>query len=296
MQQDVLEGMSVFVHVVESGSFSAAAQTLNVSPSFISKQVSKLEDRLGARLLNRSTRSLSLTEVGQIYFAKARDIVNSARDIEGNIHSLQSNPLGQLKISVPMSFGHLFLQPIISAYMQRYPQVDLQIDFSSRLVDLAGEGFDVAIRLGESKDSSLISRKLSDFKMHTCATAEFWQKYPPVEHPTQLRQIPAIKYHYQQAPLMLEYSVNGKPLYVDISAKAQCNHLPLQLQLVLDGIGFGRLPTFIAKPYLQSGVLQTVLEEYELPSQGIYIVYPHRHHLSAKVRAFVDLVYQSFNA
>ena len=294
MQQDVLEGMSVFVHVVESGSFSSAAQVLNVSPSFISKQISKLEDRLGARLLNRSTRSLSLTEVGQIYFAKARDIVNSARDIEGNIHSLQSNPLGQLKVSVPLSFGHLFLQPIISDYMQRYPQVDLQIDFSSRLVDLAGEGFDVAIRLGESKDSSLISRKLTDFTMHTCATVEFWQKYPPVHHPNDLRQIPAIKYHYQQAPLMFEYVANGKPLYVDIAAKAQCNHLPLQLQLVLDGLGFGRLPTFIAEPFLQSGELQPVLEDFELPTQGVYIVYPHRHHLSAKVREFVDLVVQSF--
>ncbi|CAN8141129.1 hypothetical protein THIOSC15_2760001 [uncultured Thiomicrorhabdus sp.] len=197
---------------------------------------------------------------------------------------------------MPLSFGHLFLQPIISAYMQRYPQVDLQIDFSSRLVDLAGEGFDVAIRLGESRDSSLISRKLTDFKMQTCATPEFWQWYPAVEHPTQLRQIPAVKYHYQQAPLMLEYAVNGKPLYVDIVAKAQCNHLPLQLQLVLDGIGFGRLPTFIAEPHLQSGALQTVLEDFELPTQGVYIVYPHRHHLSAKVREFVDLVHHSFNA
>ncbi|BBP44716.1 transcriptional regulator [Thiosulfatimonas sediminis] len=291
MQHDVLEGMQVFVQVVEEGSFSAAAQTLGVSPSFVSKQMNRLEDRLGARLLQRSTRSLSLTEVGQLYFAKAQTIVRSAREIESNIHSLQSNPFGHLKISVPQSFGHLFLQPIISAYLQQYPQVDVQIDFSSRLVDLAGEGFDVAIRLGENKDSSLISRKLTEFKMLTCATAEFWQSHSAVEHPTHLRAMPAIKYHYQQAPLMLEYVANGKPLYIDITAKAQCNHLPLQLQLVLDGIGFARLPSFIAQPYLQSGQLQAVLQAYELPQQGVYIVYPHRHHLSAKVRAFVDLVH-----
>ncbi|MBO1924835.1 LysR family transcriptional regulator [Thiomicrorhabdus sp. 6S3-12] len=294
MQPDVFEGMSVFVSVVEAGSFSSAAQNLGVSVSFVSKQVNRLEERLNARLLQRSTRSLSLTEVGQMYYAKARDIVRSAQEMENNIHSLQQNPVGTIKVSVPLSFGHLHLQSVITDYMRLYPQVELQVDFSSRLVDLAGEGFDVALRLGEPKDSSLISRKVTEFNLVTCAIPEFWQKYPQITHPSQLRQLPAIKYHYQQAPLMMEYFVNGQSLHIDVPAKAQTNHLPQQLELILAGIGFGRLPTFIADDYLNSGRLQAVLQSYEMPVQGIYIVYPHRHHLSAKVRAFVDLVCDAF--
>lgn len=294
-RKDSLEGLTIFVQVIESGSFSAAATELGHAVSHISKAITKLEQRLGARLINRTTRSLSLTDVGQVYFEKAKQIVSEAREAEQSIHQLQDSPSGRLKISLPTSFGQSHMQPVVREFMQRYPDVKLQIDFSSRLVDVIGEGFDLCVRMGQPKSSNLISRTLLEFEFITVATPEYFEKFGIPKHPHDLKHHQAIKYMYNQVPVTWEFrNQQGETIHVEVENRAECNNLPMQKTLVMAGLGIGRLPSFVCKQELENSELIRVLDQFEMPSQSAYLVYPHRLHLSAKVRAFVDLAVEHF--
>lgn len=294
-RKDSLEGLTIFVQVIESGSFSAAATELGHAVSHISKAITKLEQRLGARLINRTTRSLSLTDVGQVYFEKAKQIVSEAREAEQSIHQLQDSPSGRLKISLPTSFGQSHMQPVVTEFMQRYPDVKLQIDFSSRLVDVIGEGFDLCVRMGQPKSSNLISRTLLEFEFITVATPDYFEKFGVPKHPHDLKHHQAIKYMYNQVPVTWEFrNQQGETIHVEVENRAECNNLPMQKTLVMAGLGIGRLPSFVCKQELENGELIRVLDQFEMPSQSAYLVYPHRLHLSAKVRAFVDLAVEHF--
>lgn len=296
-RKDSLEGLTIFVQVIESGSFSKAATELGHAVSHISKAITRLENRLGARLINRTTRSLSLTDIGQVYFEKARQIVNDAREAEQSIHQLQDAPTGRLKISLPTSFGQSHMQPVIREYMLRYPDVKLQIDFSSRLVDVIGEGFDLCVRMGQAKSSNLISRTLLHYEFITVATADYLQKHGRPKHPHDLKHHQAIKYMYNQVPITWEFrNPQGETIHVDVKNRAECNNLPMQKTLVLAGLGLAQLPSFICEQEIRQGRLIRVLNEYQMPAQSAYIVYPHRLHLSAKVRAFVDLALANFSS
>jgi DNA-binding transcriptional LysR family regulator len=294
-RKDSLEGLTIFVQVIESGSFSAAATELGHAVSHISKAITKLEQRLGARLINRTTRSLSLTDVGQVYFEKAKQIVSEAREAEQSIHQLQDSPSGRLKISLPTSFGQSHMQPVVREFMQRYPDVKLQIDFSSRLVDVIGEGFDLCVRMGQPKSSNLISRTLLEFEFITVATPGYFETFGVPKHPHDLKHHQAIKYMYNQVPVTWEFrNQQGETIHVEVENRAECNNLPMQKTLVMAGLGIGRLPSFVCKQELENGELVRVLDQFEMPSQSAYLVYPHRLHLSAKVRAFVDLAVEHF--
>jgi len=294
-RKDALEGLTIFVQVIESGSFSAAATELGHAVSHISKSMTKLEQRLGARLLNRTTRSLSLTDVGQVYFEKAKQIVNDAREAEQSIHTLQESPSGRLKISLPNSFGQSHLQPVIRDYMLRYPQVKLQIDFSSRLVDLIGEGFDLCVRMGQLKSSNLFSRKLLDFNFYTVASPNYLDQQGIPNTPQDLKQHQAIKYMYNQVPITWDFcSPDGDLMHVEVANKVECNNLPMLKTLALAGVGITRLPSYDCEAEIQRGELVRLLADYDMPNQCAYMVYPHRLHLSAKVRAFVDLASEHF--
>lgn len=294
-QKDSLEGLTIFVQVIESGSFSGAATQLGHAVSHISKAITKLEKRLGARLINRTTRSLSLTDVGQVYFEKAKQIVTDAYEAEQSITQLQDSPTGRLKISLPNSFGQSHMQPIVTQYLLQYPQVKLQVDFSSRLVDVIGEGFDLCVRMGQPQSSNLISRKLLDFEFITVATPEYFHKYGQPKHPHDLKSHLAIKYMYNQVPVTWEYrNENNETIHVDVENLVECNNLPMQKTLIMNGLGIGRLPSFMCDEEIKSGQLVRVLGEFEKSQQSAYLLYPHRLHLSAKVRAFVDLAINYF--
>ncbi len=294
-RKDSLEGLTIFVQVIESGSFSAAASELGFAVSHISKAITKLEDRLGARLINRTTRSLSLTDVGQVYFDKAKQIVTDAHEAEQSIHQLQVSPSGRLKISLPTSFGQSHMQPIIRDYLLRYPDVKMQVDFSSRMVDVIGEGFDLCVRMGQPKSSNLISRTLLEFEFVTVATPEYFAKHGQPKHPHDLKNHSAVKYMYNQVPITWEFkNSQGETIHVEVQNQVECNNLPLQKTLVLAGLGIGRLPSFVCEQEIAQGKLVRVLQDFEMPTQCAYMVYPHRLHLSAKVRAFVDLALNYF--
>ena len=295
-RKDALDGLTIFVQVIETGSFSGAASDLGHAVSHIRKSITKLEQRLGARLINRTTRRLSLTDLGRVYFEKAKQIVQDAYEAEQSIHQFQDTPSGRLKISLPSSFGQSHMQPVIVDYMQRYPDVKLQVDFSSRLVDVIGEGFDLCVRMGQLKSSNLICRTLLEYEFMTVATREYFARYGIPKQPQDLKQHRAIKYRYNQVPLTWEYQTpQGETLHIDVENQVECNNLPLQKNLVLAGVGVGRLPSYLCREELNSGELVAVLTDFALPKQAAYLVYPHRLHLSAKVRAFVDLTLAHFS-
>ena len=294
-QHDSLEGLTIFVQVIESGSFSGAASELGHAVSHISKSITRLEERLGVRLIQRTTRSLSLTPAGKTYYEKARQIVNEARDAELSLTQHNLQPSGRLKISLPNSFGQSHLQPLITQFAQAYPEVRLQLDFSSRLVDLVGEGFDLAIRMGQLKDSNMISRKLLDYGFYTVATPAFLANHPAPMHPHDLKQLPAIKYTYNQVPLTWDYlNEAGKKFHVEPQHRVECNNMPMQKTLVMAGVGVARLPSFICETEIAEGSLVRLLAEYDTPQQSATLVYPNKQHLTTTVRHFIDMAVAYF--
>lgn len=294
---DALEGISTFIRVVEAGSFTQAASQMGNSVSFISKEVGRLEARLGVRLLNRTTRSLSLTDIGRAYYEKTRPLLNEAHDAELSIYSLHEEPTGIFKVSVPLSFGQSHLIPVLDEYMRRYPDIKLEIDFSSRLVDLAGEGFDVVVRMGESKDSNLICRRFKTFKMLTVAAPSYLEIYGYPEVPSDLKIHRAIKYVYNNTPIRWEFCDQALGLVsVDVPEIVKTNNLMMVQQLVLSGVGIARLPEYLCANEIERGALVTVLKTFECEPIGIYAVFQHRNYLTAKVRAFIDLLRESFEA
>ncbi|RED54221.1 LysR family transcriptional regulator [Aestuariispira insulae] len=288
---DILNGMAVFAAVVEAGSFTAAAQNLGQSKSSISKQITKLEDRLGARLLNRTTRKLKLTDVGQDYYERCRRIVEEAEEAELAVTTMQDSPRGLLKISTSHSFGSRHIAPLLPEFMKKYGDISLEIHLSGQMVDLVEQGFDLAIRVGNLRDSSLIARKLADVHFAVAASPEYWDRHGRPEHPRELSQHNCFTYAYAPSPRSWQFQdKNGRDLWVPVQGNLHGNSGDFALKAALDGLGVAALPTFFAPDAYEDGRLETVLDDFNRPPSGVYAVYPHSRHLSTKVRVFVDFL------
>lgn len=295
VNQMSLEGLAAFVQVVDSGGFSAAAREMGLSTSFISKQITRLENRLGSRLLNRTTRKISLTDVGRIYFERSKQIILDAEDAERSIHSLSGTPRGHLKISAAVSFGHAYLTSVLPSFMSNFPDIQLEIELSDRFVDVVAEGFDVVIRVGDLADSSLISRRITQTKGTIVASPGYLKKQGYPKHPSELTEHDCISYSYAKSPNYWEFSESDSKVFgVKISPRLSCNSAEMEMALVLAGSGITRLPLYICEKQIAKGELIEILSGYEKTSMGIYAIYPHRLHLSAKVRAFIDFLAEQF--
>jgi DNA-binding transcriptional LysR family regulator len=288
---DRLTGMAAFARVVEAQSFTAAAGQLGMSKSALSKAVSALEDRLGARLLNRTTRRLSLTEVGRAFYERCVRILAEAEEAELAVTRLQEVPRGTLRVNAPVSFGALHLGPALTDFMRRYPDLRIEIEFTDRFVDLIEEGWDVAVRIATLPDSSLIARKLADNELIVCAAPSYWQRRGRPGVPQDLAGHDCITYAYQAWPNEWSFvGVNGQRFAVCIKGSLRTNNGDMAQRVALAGLAVASLPRFICGPELAAGRLERVLAEWMPPPPGIYAVYPHNRHLSAKVRAFVDFL------
>ncbi|MCX5496852.1 LysR family transcriptional regulator [Kaistia dalseonensis] len=291
---DTLTRMRTFVEVVEAGGFSAAARKMGRSKALISKYVRELEDELGARLLNRTTRTLSLTEVGSSYARDATEILQRIEDLQSSVGDAHAAARGRLKISAPRTFGDGELGRAIMDFVVSEPGITIDLHLEDRFVDVVDEGFDVAIRISAMNDSSLIARRLESFRIMICATPDVIERYGMPAEPHDMAGKPCIidtNVAYRgNWPFMLD----GERISVPVKGRVEVNSPNAGRQAALAGLGFMIVPFLVVRDDIASGRLVPVLEAFEPPAVGIYAVYPHRRHLSGKVRAFIDFLVKWF--
>lgn len=286
-----LTDIAVFVKVVDSGSFTAAAQQLKMSKSVVSKYVTRLENRLEARLLNRTARRLSLTEVGHAFYARSQRGLQELEEANAEVLRLQGAPRGTLRLNTPMSFGILHIAPALPDFLSRYSELSVDMNMDDRKVDLVEEGFDLAVRISDLPDSSLVARRLGPCRHVVCAAPEYLQRHGIPRTPKDLRKHNTITYRYQASPNQWHFlTAEGGHISVPVSGSIQMNNSLALRETLLRGIGITLTPTFVVGADIKAGRLQSVLSNYHTQTLSIYIVYPQRRHLSPKVRAFIDFM------
>ncbi|HEX6929263.1 MAG TPA: LysR substrate-binding domain-containing protein [Gammaproteobacteria bacterium] len=291
-----ISDIAVFVRVVEQGSFTAAAASLGSSKAAISKYVGRLEKRLGARLLNRTTRRLTLTEAGESLYARAGAAIADLATAEAEILELASTPRGRLRVSAPSHFGEVFLAPLVADFRNRYPDVTLDLDLDNRIVDLVEEGFDAGIRITTLANSSLVARKLADIRMVTIASPAYLAKHGKPETPPDLRDHECLAYSLDRAPGEWRYrSGLHRLVSVRVQGSFRCNNDGALKRAALDGLGILRFPELFVEQELREGKLVAVLQEFEMQKVTLSAVFPTRAHLAPKVRVFVDFLAARFD-
>ncbi len=282
--------MRAFVSVVECGGFSASARRLGVSKALISKQIGQLEESLGVRLLHRTTRLVSPTSSGQAYFEQSRLILNELDELDAYLQTSNESLSGEIRISAPITYAEIHLIPLISLYSQQNAEVKIKLDLTDRFVNLVEERIDLAIRIGELEESSLVSRKIGEIRMLLCAAPAYIQQYGAPKMPQALANHPCIQDSNYPHANHWQLQSNNDTQSIRINNHIQVNHARAACDLVIAGHGIGYLPSFVADQAIQSGKLLRLLNDYSSPPIGIYAVYLHRKHLSPKVRRLMDLL------
>jgi len=291
---DRLNSMSIFVEVVKGKGFTIAAEKIGLSRAQVSKSVMQLEKHLGTRLLNRTTRRVSLTETGRIYYERCKDILLDIEEIEGIASEQTSKPHGTLTLSAPTSFGILQLNEVIPAYIKQYPQVQISLSLTDRFIDVVSEGFDLVIRIAELEDSSLIARKIAPCRLVLCASPEYLKKHGVPGVPQDLSLHHCLTYANNVNPdTWVLHGPDGTES-VKVNGPVCADNGDILKAAAVSGLGIALLPTFIVGPDLCAGRLQTVLPDYCLPDISIYAIFPSRRYLSAKVRTFIDFLSDFF--
>lgn len=287
---DHISRVGIFLEVVKHESFAGAARSLGLTGPAISKQVQSLEEKLGVKLLNRTTRHVSLTEEGAVYFDRARKALEDLDEAEQQIQELKACPTGKLKINAPMSFGVQFLTKPIAEFASAYPDVELEVDFSDRWVDVAGEGYDVVIRIASLEDSNLVARKLAPCPIVLCASSKLVEKLGLPFSVNDIKEYPAVVYNRHTQKEQWVYSdKNNVKGSITLNRKFAANTAEMQLDACLQGIGVSLLPIFSAHEYIESGDLIQILPEYKtFPERGIHAMYPQNRYLSTRTRLFID--------
>ncbi|MEO5807320.1 LysR substrate-binding domain-containing protein [Devosia sp.] len=295
MTQD-LARIRAFVQVFDSGGFSAAARQHGRSKALLSKYVTDLEDYLGVRLMNRTTRKLGLTEAGEAYYREASTLLQQLDDLDATITDQTAEPRGLLRVSAPRNFGEDTLAPVIFAFLAKYPKVSLDLRLEDRYVDLVDEGIDVALRISTMADSSLIARKIADMRVVAAASPDFLARMGVPKHPDELRAQPCIVDTNLQGQANWRFIEDGKTLSVPVTGPVRVNSPLAARQAAISGLGFAVMPSYLADPAVASGALVPVLAEFMPTGQTLQAVYPHRRHLAGKVRALIDYLVEWFAA
>jgi DNA-binding transcriptional LysR family regulator len=287
---DRLDDMLAFIRVVDTRSFTAAAEKLGLSKSAVSRRMTDLENRLGARLLNRTTRSLSITEVGQAFYERCSRIVADVEEAERAVADLHAEPRGTLKINAPMSFGMIHLAPAIAEFLRRHPGLEIDMDLNDRFVDLIEDGYDVAVRIGRLRDSSLVARRLAPNRQVVVGSPAYFKTHGRPTQPDDLVQHNCLLYTNVSPPDQWHFTVAGKPCTIKVSGTLRVNNGEVLREAALAGQGITMLPTFLLGEQIARSQLDVALTEFLPSDSAVYAVYPHSRHLSPKVRVFVDFL------
>ncbi|MDH4189282.1 MAG: LysR family transcriptional regulator [Betaproteobacteria bacterium] len=292
-----LHEMSVFVRVVAAGSLSAAAREFGLSTAVVSRRLAALEARLGARLLNRTTRSLRLTDEGAAYYDACARILAEVEEADAAVSARRTEPQGVLKVAMPASFGHRHIAPLVPEFAARYPKIQLALSLSDRAVNLVEEGFDLAIRIAELEDSALAARKLAPNRRVVCASPEYLRRRGTPHTPDDLAKHNFLVTTWERDfSLTIEYKEpDGKPGSVRVSGRYACDNWEVLREWALAGLGVALKSTWDVRRHLEDGSLVALCPGYTFDTDvAIYAVYPHRRHLPAKTRAFIEFLAESF--
>ena len=287
----LFDGIVVFCATVEAGSFTAAAANLGHTVSYMSKEVARLETRLGTRLLNRTTRKISLTEPGRLFYENGRRMIEDAEGTISQIFSKSERPSGHLKISAPVMFSDARLNAWLPEFARRYSDVSLDIEVTERFVDIVAEGFDVVVRAGELEESDFISRTLMSTRRMTVASPDYLKMHGLPLKPDDLNGHALISFAFHGIENTWIYNnPEGGSLTVPIVPKIRCNSASMEVELAASGFGITRIPQLAGEKELAEGRLVPILQDFDNPDLKIHAVYPSRRHLAPKVRAFVDFL------
>lgn len=288
---DRFEDLRAFVQTVESGSLTRAAETLQVATSAVSRRIKDLEGRLGTQLLQRTTRQMRLTAAGETFHARAVAILQSLEEAETEAGCQSRTLTGPLRIAAPLSFGQSHLGPILVDFARAHPGLELDVDFSDRLVDLVAEGHDLAVRIGNLRDSSLIARKLLDVRLVVAAAPAFWERHGMPSRPEELNGLPALCYTGSERVDSWRYTApDGSGGAVPMKVCMRSTYGDFLRDAAIAGLGVVMQPSFILHEAVSAGQLMPVLTDFTWPSVTIHVVYPQTRHLSARARAFTELL------
>jgi DNA-binding transcriptional LysR family regulator len=294
---DRLTSMAVFVKSAESGSLAAAARALGLSHAMVSKHVRALEPTLGVRLLDMTTRKLSLTEAGRRYLVRCVQIIGEVEDAALEASQYQAAPRGLLRLTAPATFGRLHLAPAIAEFMELYPDIAIDADFTDRFVSIVEEGFDLAVRIGRLPDSTLVMRRLGPCRMLTCAAPAYLDRFGLPGHPHDLASHACFALSSAAAPRIWGYQTpEGEEIQVQIKGRLQANSMDLLCSAAERGLGIVFGPSFVLGPLVQAGRLRQILPDHPSRPLDLCAVFPSNRHLSTKVRVFVDFLVQRFGA
>jgi DNA-binding transcriptional LysR family regulator len=285
-----LEEMHFFVEVVKHGNFTSAAQALGISKQLVSRRIIALEARLGVRLLLRTTRKLSPTETGKVFFQRAQHILQAIHDAELEVSNRSDALRGMLKISVPLSYAHLRLAPALTAFMQQHPLVDVWLDADNRHVDMISEGYDMVIRVTDQPEDGMVARKLEDAAMRYCCSPDYIARHGVPASPQALSKHACLTHRASE----WLFSEHDQIYRIPIHARLKSNHGEVLRDAAVAGLGITGLPAFYVLEDLQHGRLVEVLAEYRMQQAGIYAMYPYHKQVSANALALIEHLRQWF--
>ncbi len=288
---DRLAEIEALVAVVESGTFSAAGERLGLAKSVISRRVSQLEQRLGSRLLHRTTRRLSLTDAGRDLYQRAVQILADLDDAEQGVSSASTELRGTLKVAAPLSFGLAHLSTALTDFLERHPAIEVNLDLNDRNINLVEEGFDVAVRIGELQDSTLVARRLGTSRTVTCASRAYLDRHGEPLHPNELQRHIGLQYSNISYKQHWQFVTrDGRTLQAQPQIRMRANNGEVLAAAAVAGMGITTAPTFILGPYLREGKLQPILRDYRRPSVGIFAVTPPGRLLPQRVQRFIEFL------
>lgn len=289
-----LSHLYTFVKVVQTGSFTRAAEQLHSQKAHVSRVVSQLEAGLGVRLLERTTRSLSLTEVGREFFERAVGILGAAEDARRAVQQAQGEPRGTLRLTCGVEFGMLAVNGWVRNYLIRHPGVNVDLEMTGRVVDIVHEGFDLAVRVGPLADSTLAARKLGDLHYGLFAAPGYLRRQPPPAVPKDLAQHALIRFSGSRQRLVWDFTRETETQRIEPAARLNANNSFAVRDATIDGLGIGQLPWLLAVRSVAAGTLHPVLSDWQLPTAPVHAVFASARYLTPKVRSFIDLAVASF--
>ncbi len=287
---DDLRRMMIFYHVVDTHSFSGAARQLGIARSAVSRHIALLEKSIGVRLLNRTTRQVTLTEAGETYFQSCARIVAEAEAATRRLNQLQEEPEGTLRIAAPISLGNQFITPLVRDFMQRYPSLNVELLLDDQIIDMVKEGIDVSIRVGWLHDSNLVARKLGDWPRYLCASPDYLERHGKPETPARLARHEWIIFTMLPTPYHWTFIKNKHEERIQVRGRFKTNNADAVRSSLLAGSGIAAQAAFLVQDDIKAGRLVHLLPEWDCGSVGMYAVYQDRRYQQAKVRLFIDYI------